>query len=133
MPLIADRNTPLKDGELIPAKVAAGKLIFAGALVVASSTGFATPGVTATNVTYLGRAEEQKDNSGGADGDQVVMVRRGRAFKFKNAGADLIAQAQFGKPCYIVDDETVAATNGTNTRSQAGIVVGIDSDGVWVL
>jgi len=37
-----------------------------------------------------------------------------------------------GKTCYIVDDETVAKTNGTNTRSAAGTVVGVESDGVWV-
>jgi hypothetical protein len=27
----------------------------------------------------------------------------------------------------------VAATNGTATRSAAGLVMGVDADGVWVL
>lgn len=132
MALAADRNTPMKDGELIAAPVAANVKIYAGALVAANATGYATPGATATTLTYLGRAEESADNTGGADGAKTCLVRRRTAFKFKNSGADAVTQASLGKACYIVDDETVAATNGGNTRSAAGIVVGLDADGVWV-
>lgn len=131
MPLTTDRNTPMKDAELVPLPMAAEK-IFAGALVAADASGFVTKGATATTLTYLGRAEESKDNSAGAAGAQTITVRRGKAFKWKNSGADAVTQASVGKVCYIVDDETVAATNGTNTRSAAGVVVGLDSDGVWV-
>jgi hypothetical protein len=132
MALTADRNTPLKDGELIPVPMAANAKIFAGALVAANATGYATPGAVATTLTYLGRAEEFMDNTGGADGAKSVLVRRNKAFKFKNSGADAVTQAELGKVCYIVDDETVAKTNGTGTRSAAGTVVGLDTDGVWV-
>lgn len=132
MPLSKDRNTAMKDGELIPVPVAATAVIFAGALVVANATGYAAPGSVATTLTYLGRAEEMVDNSGGADGDKSVLVRRKKAFFWKNSGTDPVTQASLGKPCYIVDDETVAATNGTNTRSAAGTVVGIESGGIWV-
>jgi len=31
-----------------------------------------------------------------------------------------------------VDDQTVALTDGTGARSRAGIIAGVDSDGVWV-
>jgi hypothetical protein len=31
-----------------------------------------------------------------------------------------------------VDDQTVAKTDGSTTRSVAGIVRGVDTDGVWV-
>jgi hypothetical protein len=72
------------------------------------------------------------DNSAGADGAAVVLVRRGKVFKFANAAADPVTQASFGRLAYIVDDQTVAATNGTNTRSAAGIVLGVDADGVWI-
>lgn len=134
MALTADRNTPMKDGELIAVPVAAAKKIFAGALVAANATGFATPGAAATTLTYLGRAEESVDNTGGADGAKSVMVRRGKAFKFKNAAGDAVTQAELGKICYITDDETVSKTNaGGNTQSAAGKVVGVESDGVWVL
>lgn len=132
MALTADRNTPMKDGELISVPVAASVKIFAGALVAASSTGYATPGAVATTLTYLGRAEEYVDNSAGAAGAKSVLIRRRKAFKFKNHAADLVVQSDLGKVCYIVDDETVAKTNGTSTRSAAGTVVCVESDGVWV-
>ena len=134
MALTADRNTPLKDTEVIVVPVAANTKIFAGALVAANATGFATKGATATTLTYLGRSEEYIDNTGGADGAKTIQVRHGKAFKFKNSGGDAITQADLGKTCYIVDDETVSKTNaGGNTQSAAGKVMGIDADGVWVL
>lgn len=133
MALTKDRNTNMKDGELIGVPAAANAVIFAGGLTVANSTGYAAPGSVATTLTYLGRAEEAVDNTGGANGAKTVMVRRGKMFKFANSGADPVTQASLGKVCYIVDDETVAATTGGATRSAAGIVLGLDADGVWVL
>jgi len=132
MALSADRNTPMKDGELVNVPVATNTKIYAGALVALNASGYATPGAVATTLTYLGRAEEQADNTGGANGAKTVNVRRKKAFKWKNHGADAIVQADLGKTCYIVDDETVAKTDGTATRAAAGKVVGLDSDGVWV-
>jgi len=132
MPLTADRNTPMKDGELISVPVAANVKIYAGALVAASSTGLATPGAVATTLTYLGRAEEQVDNTGGAASAKSVLIRRGKAFKFKNYATDPVVQADMGKVCYIFDDEQVAHTDGTGARSAAGKVVGVETDGVWV-
>ncbi|WP_157669911.1 hypothetical protein [Chitinibacter sp. GC72] len=129
---IADRNTPLKDGELVRIPVAANAKILAGTIVCASATGFGTPGATSTTLAYLGMADECIDNTGGADGAVTVGVRRGKAFKWANDGADPVTQASLGRVCYIVDNQTVAKTNGTNTRSQAGIVVGLEADGVWV-
>jgi hypothetical protein len=131
MPLTADRNTPMKDAELVPVPMAATK-IFAGSLVVANASGYAAKGSVATTLTYLGRAEESMDNSAGNAGDKTILVRRNKAFKWKNSGADPVTQASLGKTCYIVDDETVASTNGANTRSPAGKVIQLDSDGVWV-
>ena len=132
MPLTADRNTPMKDGELISVPVAANVVIYAGALVAASSTGLATPGAVATALTYLGRAEEQVDNTGGAASAKSVLIRMGKAFKFKNYATDPVVQADMGKVCYIFDDEQVAHTDGSAARSAAGKVVGVETDGVWV-
>jgi hypothetical protein len=33
---------------------------------------------------------------------------------------------------YVVDDETVANSDGTGTRSGLGQIVDLDDDGVWV-
>jgi hypothetical protein len=134
MALAKDRNTPHKDAELVVLPIAANVKVFAGALVAASATGYVTPGATATTLTYLGRAEEFVDNTGGAAGAKTVRVRRGKAFKWKNSAGDAVTQAELGKTCYIEDDETVSKTNaGGNTQSAAGKVVQVDADGVWVL
>jgi len=130
--LTGDRDTHMKDGELLVIAVAAATKCFAGGLAVANANGYAAPGSTALNLTYIGRFEETVDNTSGANGDLAVKVRRKKAFKFGNSGGDPVTQASLGKVCYIVDDETVAATDGANTRSPAGVVLGIEADGVWV-
>lgn len=128
----SDRITPIKGPELIAVPVAAGAVIPAGTIVCANATGFATPGATAATLTYLGMADEAADNTGGADGAVSVRVRRDKAFRWENDSSDPVTQASVGKPCYVSDNQTVAKTNGSSARSAAGIVLAVDSDGVWV-
>jgi|APLak6261664116_1056043.scaffolds.fasta_scaffold10739_2 hypothetical protein len=130
MALNKDRNTPERDGVDVVHPVAGTKKIYAGALVVLNATGYAEPGSTATTLTAAGRAEEQVDNSSGADGALTIKVRRG-VFRFSNH-TDAVTRTEIGQSCYIVDDQTVAKTDGTGTRSVAGKVVDIDGSGVWV-
>jgi hypothetical protein len=132
MPLTASRNTPHKDGDLLAFQVAAATKIFGGSLVCLNAAGFLVPGSVSTTLTYVGRADDFCDNTGGADGTKSAYVRRHKAFKFLNSGADPVAQADLGKTVYVVDDQTVAKTNGVGTRSAAGRLVGIDPDGVWI-
>lgn len=130
--LIGDRNTPKRDGDTISLPVAASKKIYAGALVARDGSGNATPGATATTLKGVGRAEAQADNSNGSAGAISVDVRKG-IFRFGNSSAlDEITKANIGSDCYIVDDQTVAKTDGTGTRSVAGKVFDVDSGGVWV-
>lgn len=132
--LAADRNTPYKGTEVQEVPVKGGVKIHGGALLVLNA-GFAAPGTTATGLIALGRAESGVDNTSGADGDVVVRVRKPTAKSFKwanSASTDEITQADVGSTCYIVDDQTVAKTDGTSTRSAAGTVVAVDSSGVWV-
>ena len=132
MALSTDRNTPRRDGELITLPVAASKLIYSGALVARDSSGNVTPGATATTLLGIGRAEARADNATGSAGDITVDVRKG-VFRFANsASADAITRAEIGANCYIVDDQTVAKTSGSSTRSVAGVVYDVDTDGVWV-
>ena len=129
--LAAERNTPQLTEGLYGQPVKASTKIYKGSLVVANA-GYAAPGTAATGLVALGRAEQTVDNSTGANGDKSINIKPG-VFRFGNsASADAIAQADVGADCYIVDDQTVAKTNGTNTRSRAGKIHSVDSVGVWV-
>ena len=129
--LSADRDTPLRIGSHVSDPVAGSTLIYAGALVVLNSNGYAAPGSETTGLTARGRAEHRADNSDGADGDRSVEVRRG-VFRFANSGSDPVERNHIGGDAYIVDDQTVAATDGSGSRSAAGRVVDLDGTGVWV-
>lgn len=134
--LARDRNTPQRRGEDMVLPVAANKVIYSGALVAADADGNATPGATSTTLRAVGRAEETVINNPGLAGAQTVKVSRG-VFKFANDATTPVTAAHIMKDCYIVDDQTVASTDGSTsttsaTRSKAGRVLGVESDGVWV-
>lgn len=130
--LTQERDTKRRTGSLISLNAAAAKKYFAGALVARDANGRATPGAVATTLLGIGRVAETIDNSAGADDAVTVPIERG-IFRFANsASADLIATADIGNDCYIVDDQTVAKTDGTSTRSVAGKVHDVDALGVWI-
>ena len=132
MALSKDRNTKRRDGVLYSDPAAAGAVIYAGALVVIDAAGNAAPGSTATGLRARGLAQEQVNNSAGIAGAQTVNSRRG-VFAFGNSAAtDEITRADIGNQAWIVDDQTVAKTSATNTRSVAGIIRDVDDAGVWV-
>ncbi len=103
--------------------------ILQGALVVMEA-GLAVPGKTALNLTAVGVAKETVVNAG-ADGATKVPTERG-TFKFFNLASDPVVAGDIQKDCYIVDDQTVAKTSGTNTRSVAGKIIEVEADGVFV-
>lgn len=130
--LTAERNTRMRTGDIRLEPVAAAVKIWNGSLVMRNAAGLLTKGATATGCIGVGRAEKTVDNSAGAAGAASVEYRTG-IFLFANSAAgDLIVAADIGKPCFIVDDQTVAKTDGTASRSRAGIVDGVDAIGVWV-
>jgi hypothetical protein len=130
--LTKDRNTKRRDGVVHSDPVAATTKIFAGSLVCLNAAGNAVPGSTSTTLKARGVAQEQVDNLAGAAGAVRVESRRG-VFPFANStSTDEITRADIGASAYIVDDQTVAKTSGTNTRSVAGVIRDVDSDGVWV-
>ncbi|KAK0329991.1 hypothetical protein LTR94_034588, partial [Friedmanniomyces endolithicus] len=59
-------------------------------------------------------------------------VKKGQFRWANSAAADAITRAEIGDPAYIVDDQTVAKTNGGATRSVAGTIRDVDAQGVWV-
>lgn len=131
--LTAERDTQRRSGEKSAAPVAASTKILGGSIVCMNAAGYATKGATATTLKSLGMAEATVDNSAGAAGDQTVPYRRDGWFRFANsASADAITLADVNANAYIVDDQTVAKTDGTSTRSVAGVIRDVDARGVWI-
>ncbi len=134
MTLTKERDTKRREHTTNEDPVAAGAKIFAGALVCLKA-GKAVKGAVATDLTARGRALETVDNTGGTDGAKTIRTDVG-VFLFDNHGTDTVTASHIGKDAYIVDDHTVAATgapaSGTNTRSKAGRIIGLEGTRVWV-
>jgi hypothetical protein len=127
-----DRDTPRHGGAEFGLPVKAGAKLFAGTIGCVDATGFAIKGSTSTTLKAVGIVQAQVDNTIGQNGDVTVTVRRG-CFRLANsASTDQITNADIGAQAYIVDDQTVAKTSGSSTRSVAGVVRLVDAYGVWV-
>lgn len=108
----------------------ASQTIFAGALLMRNASGHLIEGATATG--SFGAGVAVKAGTSTTAGVTRQRYREG-VFLFANSSAgDAIAQADVGAVCYIVDDQTVAKTNGSSTRSPAGAIRAVDAQGVWV-
>lgn len=127
-----DCDAPYRCAELLPVPVAKGELIPAGTIVCINATGFAVGGQVAPGLTYAGRAEERADNSDGADGALMVVVRRQKAFRWANDGT--VTQAVLGKRIFILDNRTLTNDPSAKdtTHSKSGTVVLLDGEGVWI-
>jgi len=128
--LTQDRNTPQAMGDIDVGLLGANQTIHAGSILMRNASGHLIAGATATGAFGVGRAEAAGTST--TAGVTVHPVLPG-IFRFANSAAgDLIATADIGAACYIVDDQTVAKTSATATRSPAGIVDNVDAIGVWV-
>jgi hypothetical protein len=106
-----------------------GETIYAGALVALNASGELVNFTAATGLVCVGVAESTVEN---AVSGSVLNTGSG-IFCFKNsAGADEITLTEIGATVYGVDNETVALTDGSSSRSAVGKVWNVDSDGVWV-
>jgi hypothetical protein len=126
---VKERNTPEIELSKQGHDLAAGAKVLAGTIGVLNATGYAEPATTATGLKVLGRAEKTVDNTTGADGDEKCEFKKG-TFRYENDGS--INRTHIESTCYLVDDQTVAATDGTGTRSAAGKIANVDANGVWV-
>jgi hypothetical protein len=128
--LTKDRDTQRRDDVLYAHPVAAGACLYAGGMTALNATGYAVPAAASAALTVLGVAEGYADNSAGTDGDLKVSVKVRGAFKLASDGS--IDRTHIGKAAYVVDDQTVSATNGGGTRPAAGTIRDVDASGVWV-
>lgn len=152
--LTTGRTTSRMDNQVDPNVVGipmAAVKIFIGSVVCLNTSGFATPGAVDNTLVAVGIADKVQpaafvggipgafvDNSAGSAGDKTINVIRG-VFKLENG--DSIAQVDVGKPCFVLDDQTVTKADGGGARACAGYIVQVDSAtdaasnsgaGVWV-
>lgn len=133
---LVKRDTPRKGTESFPATIACGvyraTTILEGTIVAVDTThGFAVAGATSTAQKVIGIAKTTVVNAGD-DGALDVECIQGFHKLLNSAASDAITNAERFALCYLVDNQTVAKTNGSNTRSPAGIVYKVEADGVWV-
>lgn len=127
-----DRDTLRRTGDRRSFNLPAGSKVLAGTIACLDSSGNLVMGSTSTSQTAVGVFEATVDNTAGT-APVVVTVPTGIYGPFDNStSTDLIEDKNIGGTCYIVDNQTVAKTNGTNTRSKAGVIHKVDSEGVWV-
>jgi hypothetical protein len=127
---------------LIETGMKANTQAFFGTLAVIDA-GYLAPGRTATGLIAVGFFEpggmgaslDGYDNRTATTGGAAGAIN-GRAVpgcrKLQNSGTDPVAQADVGNDCFIVDDSTIAKTDGGGTRSRGGKIVQVDTDGVFV-
>ncbi|MAI62418.1 MAG: hypothetical protein CBB87_08080 [Micavibrio sp. TMED27] len=130
--LTKPRNTPSKGTQYNHVPLAANVEVHQGALVALDAAGNLVPGSAVNTLKKPGRATEAADNTGGAAGDLKCRVDYECSRYDNSAAADEITRADIGSDCYIVDDETVAKTDGGGARSVAGEIFDVDAGGVWV-
>lgn len=126
--LSGPRATPSRDGKRWRFAAVSGSEPKKGALTMINSSGVARAGATATSMKGVGVAiTDQVEDPG------FVTVERGHFLMKNSASSDAITAADYGNDCYIVDDQTVAKTDGSSARSVAGKIRGVEASGdVWV-
>ena len=125
-----NRDTPELRG-VYYAFTQASNTIYAGAMVCINSNALAAPAAASAGYVIAGRAESKSDNTGSSyAASTTIKVKRG-VFRWGNG--DSITDADVGSLCYVSDDQTVVvSTNGLAANVVAGVIVDVDSSGVWV-
>lgn len=136
--LSADKQVSRYGSDAVPDDmkigVAASTTIYRGALVMRNLTGYAVPVSSSGNFDFacrvLGVAREKV--VGTTAGAKKVSIERG-VFGFVNSATTAaVTDSHVGEPCYAVDDQTVAATDGAGAYPYAGRVIRIEDSIVFV-
>jgi hypothetical protein len=132
MTALAKNIEPLRRGDFVrkirTLPVKGNVHIYHGATLVLNG-GYLAPATTATGLIAVGVAEQEVDNTGGADGALTCRLQQGEYVRENSSAGDAIAQADVGADCYLVDDQTVAKTSNSGARSRAGKITEIQADG----
>lgn len=112
--------------------LAAAAHIYQHALVAINQAGNLVPASADASLHVVGVAPDEKDNTDGAAGALSLAPTRGTYYFTNSATTDAVSDADIGRFCYVVDDNTVARTSSGGARPVAGVVAGVDDFGVAV-
>lgn len=117
-----------------PIKAAANQVFKKGSIVVVNTAdGYAYVGTVGTTFKTVGVAAYPLNTTGLASGAAQVIVQPGTIGFFTSGTAgDLIEENDRLLACYLIDDDTVGLTNGGATRSIAGKIFDVTTEGVAV-
>jgi len=130
--LTAERDTPSRAGKSIVLGVLSNTRIFAGSMVAISNQ-YARSASDSPAEQVVGRCAETVDNRTNADGAGTSGVKSVEVdigiFRWANGSS--FTDAHIGDFAYVLDDQTVMGSGATNDIV-AGVIVDVDSSGVWV-
>lgn len=127
--LTSDTSTPRRLGLQYVHPLAQGVKAFAGGIAVLDATGNCRPATAAPGLLACGVFQETVDNLLGSAGAKSIRVEKG-VYGFLTDGT--INRTHIGKTVYLLDDQTVAATDGGGTRSPAGALDDFDGATAWI-
>lgn len=131
--LTKDRNTRQKAGGAARhgrRGVAAGVVIYLGALLAKNAAGYLVPATDAAARTVVGISEEHVDNSVGSAGALKCSYVTGVEAELENAGG-AIALANLGRGCYVADDQSVTTRAVSVNKVLVGVVQEFSTSKVW--
>lgn len=129
-PLAADKPVSSRVGEYTVLAVASGSVIYAGALIAVDASDYGVPASDTAALKVVGVANAGVDQRAGVyDSGKTVLCRRG-VFLFKNGGA--FTDANIGDWAYVADDQTVDTAANMTNDILAGVIIDVESAGVWV-
>lgn len=125
-----DRNTIPLLGVIAWAVALAIKndeILFRGAMLARDATPEILPASDTAGLKVVGVCPEHIDNSD--DGELVVPIFG--AFKWENDGTNPVVNGDI--IAFVKADDTVCAFAGSTNKVVGGLVIGVDTDGVWLL
>jgi hypothetical protein len=128
--LTGGRNTPQRIGPGNLGLTQGSNVIYQGSMVAVWSNGLVAAASDAASYKVVGCAMETVDNTGANySATRVIEVRRG-VFRWENGGS--FTDADVGSLAYVSDDQTVTTAAAATHDIVAGIIVDVDTSGVWV-
>ena len=118
-----------------PGPIAASTTVYGGAICLTNSSGLIKSAAVPTSTDLCwGLVHAQTINSTAAQNNTPLdilgmpfQVDTGSFYLSAGTGADALTQANVGGTVYVINETTVGATNGSNTRPVAGVLINIDT------